>query len=201
MDTKWKNSDFKTEMVRSKYFSPFWKQYYESDTFHDIIKKLHLRGDVRVVNIDQSENEIFQKEAYLDSIIALSSGTSLKMDEKTNRHGIMIKYGYGYESGGDYGINHDMFPVEVWSNPNKDGKHDGWGYHIGTTIAQTYANYSDDGFMPNFNPVVYTITSKFVDDVIRNETFSCIPNTKTTNNLYRSGYKWVPRKILEDYFP
>lgn len=185
------DSDFYTEVKRSQYFQPYWNEFYKSQYFYDVLQRIRKKGKVEILNIDRSENPLFQSETYLDAVISLSTGTSIRIDEKTPR--------YALRYNGDFAVIKNMYPVEVWSNPT--GKKDGWGYHIGTTICQTYASPLDDCFCVERPPVIYTISQNFVDNVIRNPDFPSRPNSRTTNNLYRSGYKWVPRKILEGYFP
>jgi len=182
-------SDFNNDRQWSKQFDSLWDSFYKSDGFKQLLAKMRLKGSVAVKSIDRSENELFQKESYLDAVISLSTGSSLLCDEKNLRYPKRIN---------EFPTCANSFPVEVCSNPNAGGKHDGWAYHIGTTICMVYIDmYDSDFFVP---PVVFTISQRFIDEVVRNNDIKTIPSN-STNGLYHSVCKWVPRNVLEKYWP
>lgn len=164
-----------------------WESYLESKEFIEKLQALRKKGKVEVSNIDYSENLLFQRETYLDAIISLNVGSSLLIDFKSLRPNLWRK-------------KEDVFPVEVVSNPTKFGKSDGWGYHEGLVILQGMV---DDAKKPTefiMKPVVYRITHKFIEEVVRNDKWQYHPNW-STNGLYQSGFRNIPRYILNQYFP
>lgn len=160
--------------------------YYQSQPFKALLRKLRLKGSVDVTRIDRSENPLFQIETHLDAIITLSCGSALKIDEKSRR----------YESWSKY--DSSDWPVEVVSNPNRNGKHDGWGYHNGTTMVCGRLNQLRNGF--NEPPLVFNVTHKFIDEITRNDDYRLCFNKKT-GGLYASAFRLVPRSVLEEYWP
>lgn len=177
-------ADFNTDKTFAEKCGSAWMKYYESKEFLNKIQSLSKRGKIKIVKIDRSENPLFQAETYLDAIIVLSNGSSLAIDEKCLR--------YKETSNLDEGI------VELWSNPNKDGKHNGWGYHRGIVIVQSY--FDPITYEMKREPSVFRIDEKFVNEVTRNDIYTVKVN-RPTNGFYRSGYKWIPRKVLEAYWP
>ena len=180
---------YEQDKIWSETFNDDWDNYYKSVIFFNLLQKLRKRGKVEITNIDRDDNPIFQKETYLDVVLSLSTGSSLLIDEKMLRYPRRIL---------EFPDNINQFPIEVCSNPNAGGKHDGWGYHIGTTIVMVHATPLGDAFVDD--PVVFTITQKFVDDVVRNNNYPTFP-VRSTNGLYRSVCKWISRRVLDDYFP
>jgi hypothetical protein len=177
------NMGFNSDMNFSKKCQPLFDEYYKTELFKSILQKLRLKGKVEIERIDRSENVLFQTEAYLDAIIVLSCGSSLKIDEKVVR---------------SWKPEYDQFPIEVWSNPNKGGKHDGSDYHIGTTIIRMPVD--QEGTKMIAKPIVYNVTNQYIDEVVRNSNYPARPN-KSTDGLYCSGYKYIPRAVFDKYFP
>jgi hypothetical protein len=159
-------------------FKKSFDEFYNSDYFKWKLQKLRKKGKVEIVSIDRSNNPLFQKITNLDAIIQLSTGSALLIDEKIGRF-----------------FNDGKFAVEVVSNPN--GKRDGWGYHIGLTIVHAISNKEQNGFITR--PIVYMISEKFINDIVRNNTYT-IRFNKSTNGLYRSMFKWIPYDVLEQYW-
>ena len=181
-------SDFKTDLEWSKSFTDQWDNFYKSKHFELLLQKMRRKKNIKIVNIDHSDNILFQKETHLDTVVALSSGSSLLIDEKVLRYPKNILR---------YPSCINEFPIEVCCNPNTGGKHDGWGYHIGITICMVYTTL-DNLFLNE--PVVFTISNRFINEIVRNDVFHAIPS-KSTGGLYSSICKWIPRNILKEYFP
>lgn len=136
-------------------------------------------GRVMITSIDTSDNELFQKETYLDCIVGLNTGSSLRIDFKLNRY--------------DSGLPN--YPVEFVSNPG--GKPDGWGYHEGITIIHFKIDELA-GKTPE-EPVVYTIDRDFINNVTRNQFYGNF-SSPSTDGLYTSRFRSVPRQVLEKYW-
>ncbi|HUV72209.1 MAG TPA: hypothetical protein VMW25_04315 [Clostridia bacterium] len=180
--------DFNKDLEKSKKFEKCWDEWYQSQDFYGRLQKMRLKGKVEILKVDRSDNELFQKMSYLDTVITLSTGSALLIDEKVT--------GWKPEFKGD-------FLVEVWSNPNKGGKSDGWGYHVGTTIAQAKVDFETVSFVGE-PPVLYTITTGFIDNVTREigfeKKYRCYVNA-STGGLYKSGFGPIKRNVLEAYWP
>lgn len=179
------NADYNKDKEFSEKNQSLFDDYYNSKEFNEKIQKLRNRGTVQIVKKDRSENTLFQTITYLDIILTLNTGSALLVDKKAER----------YPKKEEYLRN---FSIEIISNPTKYGKSDGWGYHIGTTIIKAHINQLGNGFVNP--PTIFTITKNFVDEVTRNNDFPLIFN-KSTNGLYRSAFRPVPKNILEEYFP
>jgi hypothetical protein len=178
-------SDFRKDLKFSEKFVEHWDQFYKSKDFYSTLQKIRRKGEVKIKKIDRSGNTLFQKETHLDTIIQLSTGSSLLVDEKVLRYPMH-----------DDWLN--TFPVEVCCNPNNGGKRDGWGYHIGVTICMAFSDPFEAGFFTP--PVVYTISNKFIDEVVRNNTYEA-KQSRSTDGLYQSTCKFIPRNVLKKYFP
>ena len=176
---------FYDDLEKSKKFEKNWDEWYQSDDFYERLQKMRKKGKVEILNIDRSDNELFQKMSYLDTVITLSTGSALLIDEKVRKWIPNFK---------------GEFPVELWSNPNKGGKPDGWGYHVGVTMAQAKVDFETVSFVGE-SPVIYTITQDFENNVTRQigKKYRKIINS-STNGLYSSGFGPIPRKILESYW-
>lgn len=178
------NCDFNNDYSFSKEYQPFFDEYYSSKAFYNKMQMLRKKGVISIEKQYRSEHPLFQQESYLDIIMQLNTGSQIRIDEKVNRCYDLSK--------------EPNYPVEVFSNPTKGGKPDGWGYHIGTTMIQAKVNVEPKYFWEE--PVIYTINNKFIDEVTRNNSYPIHPN-KSTNGLYNSGYRWIPRYVLEKYWP
>lgn len=178
------NSDFNIDNNFSSKCN--FDEYYFSENFQKKIQQLYKRGKVEVVKIDRSQSPIFQAENYLDAVISLSTGTCLKIDEKAWRYNPQKP---------EY-LNNVC--VEVVSNPNKDGKHDGWGYHVNTTMCG--AHFDVNTFEMKGEPVIFNINHSFVEEITRNNEYELKQN-KPTNGLYTSSFRVVPRNVIEKYWP
>jgi len=185
--TEKKVCDFKNDLEFSEQFIPVWDKYYYTEHFNKLLQKLSKRGKLFITKIDRSDNLLFQKETHLDVVILLSNGTSLKIDEKVLRYKDPEKTALSF---------FNNYPVEVSSNPTLGNA--GWAYNDGTLIIYGRSNKTEDGFVGE--PLLFKTTEKFKEEICRNSEYKTIPSL-STNGLYRSVCKLVPREVLEKYYP
>jgi len=190
METK--SSSFKKDLTFSerKEFKVAFDYFYKSKEFLELLKMMRKRGIVEPAGEwkrkdDPKFIELAQDIMGIDVIMPLSCGGNLQIDEKVSRHTAWA--------------NHQLeYPVEVVCNPNKGGKHDGWGYHDGIVIIHARSNPAEDGFVGT--PLVYRISEKFINEVIRNKKYKVRINA-ATDGLYQSGFIYVPTIVLRGYWP
>jgi hypothetical protein len=186
------NCDFNVDDEFSKKCRPFYDEYYKTEAFRLVLQKLCLRGRVDIIKTDRDENPLFQKETFLDAIMTLSTGTSIKIDEKAERF-----------RPGDPDYYLDNYCIEVVSNPNAGGKHDGWAYHVGTVIVKLRARVDekDTPVCMVSRPAVFMISEQFKNEVVRPILKYPSYQNKATGGLFNSRFKVVPISVLECYFP
>ena len=179
--------NFHKDKEFSEKFNSCWDKWYQSEEFYNKLQLLRKKGKVKILKIDRCDNPIFQKMSYLDTIITLSTGSALLIDEKVTNWIPRFK---------------GQWPVELFSNPTKYGKSDGWGYHVGTTMVQAKVDKETNSFIGE-TPIIYTITQDFVDNVtrqIKKDGKYFLHINASTGGLYNSGFGAIPRNILESYW-
>jgi hypothetical protein len=174
-----KSSNYGADINWAKTYEPLMYSFIDSNAFRLKLQRLRRKGTVSVSKVLKSDNLEFQSDEFIDCVVVLNTGSSLKVDFKVNR----------------YNSNYPGYVVEFLSNAK--GKSDGWGYHEGTTII--HAKVIDEKHCFIEEPVVYTIDRDFINDVTRNPEYGNYASP-STNNLYVSRFRSVPRTILEKYW-
>lgn len=164
----------------------FWVDYdifYESDFFREKFLSIMYRRKVpTVTKIIRSKDILMQKGAGIDALIALSNGTTLLIDEKTDRH--------------IHAHSPNIF-LEIMSNPSSEYQTEGWAYHRGRYFSYSCSNETESGLF--YRPVFFFIDEGFINAFNRNSKYRTVPCKKLTNGLYCSIGKIIPRKDIEKF--
>jgi len=185
---KWKydiTSDFKEDLKFSE--TPSFRKAYDNFYMSDTFKEKYLAGMYKtriptVKEIIRSRDMLLQKGVGIDAIVVLTNGTSLPIDEKTDRH--------------IHSDSENIF-LEIMSNPNSEYQTEGWAYHRGRYISYSCSNKDKSGLC--YEPVFFFIDDNFINQFNRNKKYPTIPCRKKTNGLYGSIGKLVPRKDIIDF--
>lgn len=186
-------TSFNMDLADSLKCNSLFDEYYKSPHFFNLVQAFRERGIIRIKSIIRSEIPVFQQQEGIDCIIEFTCGGRLLIDEKIKRVYDVSKYTKYYQQYGE------TFAVEIWSNPMEGGKHDGWGYKEGITIAHAPVDMSQNKFVSN--PIFYTINNDFVENITKNRDNFPQRINKSTGGLYNSGYCWVDSKSLLKYSP
>jgi len=157
--------------------------FYKSDVFVNKYLRFLYRSNVpHVVEVIRSEDALMQQKAYIDCLLKLSNGTTLPVDEKTDR---------------PIYIPSPNIVLEIKSNPSSGYQTDGWAYHRGRYISYSCSNETETGLCRE--PIFFVIDEASINMFNRNKKYPSIQSHKRTNGLYASIIKLIPREDMKAF--
>lgn len=171
------------EYSRNPAFQRDYDAFYKSDVFvNKYLRFLYKTNIPRVVEIIRSESALMQQEAYVDCLLKFSNGTTIAVDEKTDRP----KY-----------ISSPNLVLELMSNPSSGYRKEGWAYHRGRYMSYSCSNETESGLIRE--PIFFVIDEDSINMFNRNKKYPAKQVKKKTNGLYASIIKCIPREDMKAF--